>query len=179
MSLSPVTRMASRGCFLYFAYGSNLLKERIHINNPSARMVTVGKLRDYRLDFNYFSRRWQGAAATIVEDPGNYLYGVLWEIDNEDMDNLDRQEGVQHGIYKVLEVDVETPSGENVKARSYQIICPMEEDRRPSSVYMDVIIGGARENGLPEDYIRFLESIEHNGYTGKVDLNINVSRICS
>ncbi|XP_042222221.1 gamma-glutamylcyclotransferase-like [Homarus americanus] len=89
MSVSPVTRMASRNCFLYFAYGSNLLKERIHINNPSAKMIDIGKLWGYRLDFNYFSQRWQGSAATIVEDPGNHLYGVLWEIGNEDMAKLD------------------------------------------------------------------------------------------
>lgn len=45
MSLSPVSRMAQHNCFLYFAYGSNLLKERIHINNPSAKMISVGKLK--------------------------------------------------------------------------------------------------------------------------------------
>ena len=28
--------MASPGKFLYFAYGSNLSTERIHLNNPSA-----------------------------------------------------------------------------------------------------------------------------------------------
>lgn len=45
MSLSPVSRMAQHNCFLYFAYGSNLLKERIHINNPSAKMISVGKVK--------------------------------------------------------------------------------------------------------------------------------------
>lgn len=46
--------------------------------------------QDYRLDFNHFSKRWKGAAATIVEDPGSCVYGVVWEIANEDMANLDR-----------------------------------------------------------------------------------------
>ncbi|XP_042227716.1 gamma-glutamylcyclotransferase-like [Homarus americanus] len=87
------------------------------------------------------------------------------------------QEGVHKGIYKVLEVDVETPSGESVKARSYQVIRPLEEDRRPSFVYMEVILQGARENGLPEGYIKFLESIEHNGYSGKVDVNIDLLKL--
>ncbi|XP_068226953.1 gamma-glutamylcyclotransferase-like [Palaemon carinicauda] len=178
MSVRPVTRiMANRNCFLYFAYGSNLLTERIHINNPSAKKIHVGKLNDYRLDFNYFSQRWQGSAATIVEDPGNHLYGILWEIENEDMANLDMQEGVHQGIYKAVEVDVETLDGEKVKARSYQIIRPLEKDRRPSSVYMDVIIRGAKENGLPEDYIKYLEGIEDNGYNGKVDVKLNLNNI--
>ena len=30
--------------FKYFAYGSNLLKERIHINNPSAEKVDIGRV---------------------------------------------------------------------------------------------------------------------------------------
>nr|XP_045624284.1 gamma-glutamylcyclotransferase-like [Procambarus clarkii]XP_045624285.1 gamma-glutamylcyclotransferase-like [Procambarus clarkii] len=179
MPLGPLKRMASPNCFFYFAYGSNLLKKRIHINNPSAEMRSVGKLKDYRLDFNHFSHRWQGAVATIIEDPGNYLYGVLWEIGNEDMAKLDMQEGVHKGIYKVLEVDVETPSGESVKARCYQLAVPFEEDRKPSLTYMEVITQGARENRLPEDYIKFLESIEHNGYSGKIDIDMDLKHISS
>ena len=30
--------------FLYFAYGSNLLRERLLLQNPSAKFVAVGKL---------------------------------------------------------------------------------------------------------------------------------------
>lgn len=30
--------------FMYFAYGSNLLKRRIHINNPTAEFVGIGRL---------------------------------------------------------------------------------------------------------------------------------------
>ncbi|XP_045101680.1 gamma-glutamylcyclotransferase-like [Portunus trituberculatus] len=176
MSLSHVAKMAQHNCFLYFAYGSNLLKERIHINNPSARMIGVGKLKDYRLDFNHFSKRWKGAAATIVEDPGSYVYGVVWELANEDMVNLDRQEGVHQKIYRAMDVKVETEKGDHVEARSYQIIRPLEDDRRPSYVYMDVIIRGAKANGLPEDYIKFLESIEHNGYKGSVEINLQLDK---
>lgn len=32
------------GTFFYFAYGSNLLKKRIRINNPSSEFVGIGKL---------------------------------------------------------------------------------------------------------------------------------------
>jgi hypothetical protein len=42
--------------FLYFAFGSNLLTERIQINNPSAVFRNIAKLRDHKLDFNYFSQ---------------------------------------------------------------------------------------------------------------------------
>ena len=47
---------ASSDHFLYFAFGSNLLTERIHINNPSARFKCVAKLDDYKLTFNHYSK---------------------------------------------------------------------------------------------------------------------------
>lgn len=37
--------------FLYFAYGSNLSTERIHINNPSAKSIAIAKL-DVSISFN-------------------------------------------------------------------------------------------------------------------------------
>ena len=33
-----------KGIFRYFAFGSNLLKERITIQNPSAKFQSIGKL---------------------------------------------------------------------------------------------------------------------------------------
>ena len=35
---------------------------------------------------------------------------------------------------------------------------PVEEDRRPSAVYLDVIVRGAKENGLPEVGLTFQPS---------------------
>lgn len=104
--------------FLYFAYGSNLLAQRIHINNPSAMRAGIAKLKvskqhctynnstilylystlinfsfsmkDYRLDFVRYSRNWKGAAATIVQSSGDHVWGALWEINNDHMESLDR-----------------------------------------------------------------------------------------
>ncbi|RZF43900.1 hypothetical protein LSTR_LSTR007236 [Laodelphax striatellus] len=77
--------------FLYFAYGSNLLQQRIHVANPTAIFRTIAKLQDYRLDFGpLYSNRWQGCAATIVPHEKSHVWGVLYEIDNKDLPNLDR-----------------------------------------------------------------------------------------
>lgn len=44
-TMSSNTTMAKvPNSFLYFAYGSNLLKKRIRINNPSAEFLGIGKL---------------------------------------------------------------------------------------------------------------------------------------
>ena len=47
--------MANPGKFLYFAYGSNLSTERIHLNNPSAVAKGPALLKDFKLNFNYGS----------------------------------------------------------------------------------------------------------------------------
>ena len=39
----------------------------------------------------------------------------------------------------------------------------------PSKVYKNVIIQGAKQNGLPEDYITQLKNIQDNGYDKKLD----------
>ena len=54
---------------------------------------------------------------------------------------------------------------------------PEEEDKRPSAVYKNVMIRGARENGVPEDYIvNHLEKIVDNGYNGEVQVNLDLLR---
>jgi len=34
------------------------------------------------------------------------------------------------------------------------------------------MLTGAKENNFPVDYIKKLEDIEHNGYTGEVDVEL-------
>uniref|UniRef100_A0A8C1SY05 Gamma-glutamylcyclotransferase n=1 Tax=Cyprinus carpio TaxID=7962 RepID=A0A8C1SY05_CYPCA len=57
--------MSSSGCFMYFAYGSNLLKERLQLKNPSAvfqdtrncilKQCYCGKLVQERVDEGVYS----------------------------------------------------------------------------------------------------------------------------
>ena len=80
--------------FRYFAYGSNLCGDRLRMRNKSARLVGTARLDGYRLDFTLSSLTWRGAAADIVADEGGVVWGVVWELDEEDAASLDGQEGV-------------------------------------------------------------------------------------
>ncbi|EFA09461.1 gamma-glutamylcyclotransferase isoform X2 [Tribolium castaneum] len=171
------------GTFLYFAYGSNLLAKRIHINNPSAVRVGIGKLMNYQLDFLTYSERWHGASATIVKNDRRHVWGAIWEIDLKHMESLDRQEGVPHKIYYALDVDVIVPEGGTKKCRVYQqCVIPsatediekLADDRKPSAVYLNIIKEGAKESNLPEEYQKFLHRIPDNGYNGEVDIGIKL-----
>ncbi|XP_023326928.1 gamma-glutamylcyclotransferase isoform X2 [Eurytemora carolleeae] len=166
----------SQSTFSYFAFGSNLSSQRIRINNPSARFRSIAKLSDYKLDFNYFSKRWQGAPATLVPHEGEHVWGVLWELDQEHLETLDKQEGVPR-VYKRMEVRVELEDGRSEIAYTYYLVKPDEPDKRPSKVYLDVILTGAREHSLPSHYLARLEAIEHNGYEGDVNLGLDLEKI--
>jgi len=156
--------------FLYFGYGSNLLRERLTLKNPSAVFKTIAKLEGYELgfDFNHPDSFWHGAAATITECPNDNCWGCVWTMSTKDVSSLNDQEGVSMGIYKPIEVQVETPEGEKLTCRTYYLLIRDSEDKRPSPQYLGVIIKGAEENSLPEDYLARLKAIEHNGYSGEV-----------
>ena len=91
---APAGEQKTASGFRYFAYGSNLCGDRLRMRNKSARLVGTARLDGYRLDFTLSSLTWRGAAADIVADEGGVVWGVVWELDDEDAASLDGQEGV-------------------------------------------------------------------------------------
>ncbi|XP_015678714.1 gamma-glutamylcyclotransferase isoform X1 [Protobothrops mucrosquamatus] len=156
--------------FFYFAYGSNLLRERIMLRNPSVVFLTIAQLLDYKLAFSShqgrLSLQWKGGTATIVYSPGEEVWGIIWKMNTSDLCSLDRQEGVENGIYIPIEVTVRTQDGKIVKCRSYQMNDYVHD--LPSPQYKRVICLGAKQNELPMDYQKKLNSIETNNYAGPV-----------
>ncbi|XP_039192200.1 gamma-glutamylcyclotransferase isoform X3 [Crotalus tigris] len=156
--------------FFYFAYGSNLLRERIMLRNPSVVFLTIAQLLDYKLAFGShqgrLSHQWKGGTATIVYSPGEEVWGIIWKMNTSDLCSLDRQEGVENGIYIPIEVTVRTQDGKIVKCRSYQMNDYVHD--LPSPQYQRVICLGAKQNELPMDYQKKLNSIETNNYAGPV-----------
>ncbi|XP_056271584.1 gamma-glutamylcyclotransferase a [Pseudoliparis swirei] len=155
------------GRFIYFAFGSNLLKERLQLANPSATFHSTGRLKDHELNFGMYEKNadsiWHGGVATIDSCPGAEVWGVIWTLSNEDLPKLDEQEGVHKGIYSPLEVSVESDKG-LIFCRTYQMTkvyaCP------PSPQYKQVVCLGAKQNGLPGEYLKRLEAIQTNNYSG-------------
>ncbi|XP_067417919.1 gamma-glutamylcyclotransferase isoform X2 [Emydura macquarii macquarii] len=158
--------------FLYFAYGSNLLRERIQMQNPSAVFFAVANLQDFKLVFGSHQGRpssnWHGSTATIVQSPGDEVWGIVWKMNTSNLNSLDKQEGVEDGIYVPIEVNIHTQEGKVLTCRSYQMndcVCDL-----PSPHYKKVICMGAKQNGLPIVYQKKLEAIETNNYAGPVSI---------
>ena len=138
----------------YFAYGSNMLRERLVARVSTAQVVAVGAVRDYRLDFAKVSVDGSGKG-DMVASPGDEVWGVLYEFDAAQKVDLDKHEG-RH--YQPREVVVSTTDGDQA-AWAYMA----EPHRRdPSKVpydwYLALIVAGARQGGLPAAYIHTLEA---------------------
>lgn len=167
---SPVSPAATpEADFLYFAFGSNLDAARLHIHCPSARLVTIARLADHRLAFTLESRNtWRGGVADVRPAPGDHVWGALWLIAGDESHGLDTQEGLFRDppAYRRYRVTVETPAGDVVSCRCYQVLAPDPDGFAPSPAYRETLLRGARALALPEDYIARLESIRDNGVTG-------------
>lgn len=92
-----------------------------------------------------------------------------------------RQEGVPINEYERIEVAVETvPEGKIVNCFAYQLrpetrqqsIEVHGKNLLPSLRYKNVMIQGAKDHGIPQEYIQMLTNLPDNGYNGDVDVNI-------
>ena len=154
---------------LYFGFGSNLKRLRLQINCPSAQFLCKAELKDYKLVFAGSSKFWGGGTATIRPSPGDRVWGAVWELDPKDLPSLDIQEGAHLGIYEKMSVTVTSDEGDSKVVDTYARPENIEVTP-PSPQYLKVVLEGATECGLPQNYIEELKKIEHNGYAGRVVL---------
>ncbi|WP_052573651.1 gamma-glutamylcyclotransferase [Haloferula sp. BvORR071] len=154
---------------LYFAYGSNMLVERITAATrvPAAVLKGVARLDGYQLTFGKLSIRSNGGRSgkgDIVEHPDGAVYGVLYEV--PDFEALDRVEGVSSGDYRRVMVKLSSAEHGEVEAAVY-VAVKTGEALRPYHWYKGLVLAGAEQHGLPtdyvEDYIRSISSIPDAG----------------
>jgi hypothetical protein len=79
---------------LYFAYGSNMNWNQIRCRCPSARFAFVARAAGYGLAFTRFSQKRKCGVADIVTSLGNEVWGVVFDIPNDEIDKLDQSEGI-------------------------------------------------------------------------------------
>ena len=59
-------------------------------NMPSAQYLATARLKDYALRFVDFSPNFEGAYSTICEEEGSEVWGVVWRLSVEHLENLDK-----------------------------------------------------------------------------------------
>lgn len=128
---------------------------------PRGKFVSAAKLRDYDITFAHGSTMWGGGAADLKPTPGRVVEGVLWEIGEQDLKALDQYEGVPSDYIRKT-VTVELKDGKSCEAFAYIVVRPGGY-RAPSKRYIRLLVQGAEEHGLSDEYIMRLEAIKTIG----------------
>jgi cation transport regulator ChaC len=134
----------------YFAYGSNMSRAQMKSRAGQILEEQVGTLENYELLFNK-KARGGSATANIRPAPGKRVCGVLYKIPEGALRSLDRFEGVPEH-YRRIEVTATGGLGNTIPAQAY-IATKVEKGLRPAQHYLQTILQGAGEHGLPAEYI--------------------------
>ena len=116
------------------------------------------RLPGYRVSFATYSPNPSEGGCTLEKAPGKDLYGVLYEVTEEEMRILDRASGVDKNYWTKIDSVLINGRGEEVPAETYMIPRPFGS-YQPPKPYTRPILTGARAFHLPEDYIAELEEI--------------------
>ena len=136
----------------YFAYGSNMSLKRLKERIPSAMPLGLYKLKGHQLKFHKVGKDGSGKGdAFYTNNPQDTIYGALFEFDPADKPTLDKIEGVGKG-YNIKEVTVTNAKGERVSAYTYTAT-NIKADLLPFSWYLNHVIVGAKEVGVPSEYL--------------------------
>ena len=160
---------------LYFGYGSNLDADDWNIWCEEKKLDPSGVkeigpcwLPDHRLKFHYRSFRREGGAADVVPAGcGHAVPGVLFELNDRALTNMDRKEG-HPNTYQRTMVDVLLPDGTSVEALTYRLQPKKQGDYvPPTSYYSGLIKSGLKKRNLPIEDLK--NAIENSDYSYPVE----------
>lgn len=144
---------------LYFAYGSNMLPERLRARCESARVVGIAHAIGYELEFSKVSNDGSGKA-TLSNTDGGVTPGVLYEIERSELPALDGAEGVGFGYNRVTDFAVEgMGTGEHLAVTTY-VGSRIDRRLKPYDWYLALVIAGALHQRLDDAHIASLKRTE-------------------
>lgn len=132
---------------IYFAYGSNMLQERLERRVGKVKKLKKYVLKDFKLSFNCGI---QQKFANIVPSKGSVVEGVLYEITDEQKWYLDYYEG----FYKAISIDKlnKTVVFAYIGLKQFAY-----EEGIPELSYLNILLDGAKECGLKNLYNELLK----------------------
>ena len=135
---------------LYAAYGSNMDPDQMAQRCPHSPQQGTGCLEGWRRTFGGAELTWEGAHATVVEDAGERVFVVLYEVSDYDERALDRWDGATLDYYRKLRVRVQTLDGD---VAAWLYVLNAYEGGLPSARSLGILADAAEKAGAPADYI--------------------------
>ena len=140
---------------LYAAYGSNMDPIQMQRRAPHSPARGSGWLNGWRLTFGGEDMGWQGALATVVEEPGSQVFVMLYDVPEWDEAALDQWEGSDLGLYRKTRVRVDTLDGNTL---AWLYVLDDYEGGLPSARYLGIMADAAEAADAPGDYVAELRS---------------------
>ncbi|KAM6500263.1 Butirosin biosynthesis, BtrG-like protein [Amanita muscaria] len=137
---------------VYFGYGSNMWRDQMHRRCLESEFIGVGRLHSWRWIINE-----RGYATIVPSEEDDVVYGLLYEITQLNMDELDKYES----HYDKVLMDIEDPTAESDETRRifHDTLVYVERKTNegpPKTEYiyrMNQAIADAVKEGVPQDYI--------------------------
>ncbi len=114
---------------------------------PSSLPLCRARLRDHDLDFTYYSTRWSGGAADVIQRPEGVVWGVVYQLDAGELALLDRYE-VGYDRVSLEVVDD--------RARVHEVLSYTVREKgrfAPSDVYLQKLLTWGQRWRFPGDYL--------------------------
>lgn len=143
----------------YFAYGSNMDSQRMKDRGINFSKKEPAILKDYKLCFNkQASRNPNEGYANLIPKEGTATEGILYEINDEDIEKLDKYEGYPNH-YDKKTIKVKLKNGNEVDALVYLAQSDKTKNGlKPCKEYLNHLKQG--EDLLSEKYSNLLESFD-------------------
>ena len=121
-------------------------------------MISVARLDKHRLKFHKKSNDGSGKCdAFYVDNPKDFIYGMLFELTTSQLWILDKYEGLGIG-YEQKSVQVVTHDMGTLSALTYYAT-DIDSSLKPYQWYKEHVLYGAIEHNLPKDYISDIKKI--------------------
>lgn len=127
----------------YFSYGMNTNPTQMSWRCPTSKSLGKASLSGYRFEFKRH--------ATIEPDINSVVYGVLWDITENDEESLDQLEGFPN--YYTKKIVTLHHMGELVLAMTYMMFQD-EILSTPAQSYYDMVKEGYLEHDIPVTQLR-------------------------
>lgn len=125
---------------------------------PVLPLRGTGWIVGWRLTFGGEELGWEGSMATVVEDPSdptNQVFVALYDVSPKDVERLDEWEFIDQGVYRKIQVRVQTLDGEQL---AWMYVLNAYEGGLPSARYLGILAEAAEAAGAPDDYVADLRA---------------------
>jgi gamma-glutamylcyclotransferase (GGCT)/AIG2-like uncharacterized protein YtfP len=140
---------------IYAAYGTNLNPHQMALRAPASPVFSTGWLLGWRLTFAGAEVGWEGASATVVEDPTDKVFVMLYDVPSQDEEALDAWEGIDLGWWRKLRVRVQAQGGEQL---AWLYALDAYEGGLPTFDHLELIATAAEIGGAPAAYVSQLRA---------------------